>query len=727
MKRLLCFASIALSALAISGREAQANLLDYWTFDEMSGEVANDTVGGRNGNWQNAGANLSWTTGIVGGAANLGGQTAGNNYFRVDLAGRLVDATSLTISMWARPDAFTGSTYEGLFTTRGTVTGTAIGNLNWGFSWENGNSQPNPLPHLDSRTGNGLDSTGAMEVGAGANGGWHHVVLVWDGVAGTHTQYLNGVATSAAGPVGTLSGGVWHIGHDDCCGGSRDFDGAVDDLAVWDQALTAQDVADLFARTKGPLDFGAPTDNDGDGMPNDYEDMFPGFLDKDVADADQDVDRVGGVIGGALAPDGLTNAQERQAGTDPRNPDTDGDMLTDADELNVHHTNPLVADTDGDTISDGEEVIEGTDGFVTNPLKKDTDGDTIDDNVEIANGSDPTDRFNPPPPPVPSQGLVALYNFDETSGTTAKDSAITDGVQDAEQNQGAIAWSFTGLIGGALDLDGTSSLLAPDALSAGTSAFSMTAWVQPRAQGGYFGVYATRVVGGAAGTPNFNWGLNVEINPLHGDLRFATGNATTGASAGIDTPNLPLNEWSHLAITWTTDGTEATGKGYLNGALIGTFTTAAQMLNPVYASTGTYNIGDDPCCGGRELNGLIDDVSVWNVALTDQDVLGIYLSGLNGVGIPPSEPVPFRITDFDRNPDGTVTLTWNSHPFPPGTPDLEKPTYTVYYSNDLTTPRGSWADDSDGVVSMGDTTTYTTFSSFTGQPESWFYIQLNTN
>ncbi len=721
MKPILFSAAIVLSSIVISGRDAQANLLDYWTFNETSGETANDSIGGRNGTWQNAGANLAWTTGIVGGAADLGGQTAGNNYFRVDLTGRLVDATSLTISMWARPDAFTGSTYEGLFTTRATVTGTAIGNLNWGFSWENGNSAPNPLPHLDSRTGNGLDSTGAMEVGAGVNGGWHHVVLVWDGVAGTHTQYLNGVATSAAGPVGTLSGGIWHIGHDDCCGGTRDFDGAVDDLAVWDQALTEQDVADLFARTKSPLGISGPTDNDGDGMPNDYEDMFPGFLDKDVADADQDVDRIGGVIGGALAPDGLTNAQERQAGTDPRNPDTDGDTLTDREELNVYFTNPLVADTDGDTILDAEEVVAGTDGFITNPLKKDTDGDTIDDNVEIANGSDPTNPLSPPAPPLPSQGLVALYTFDETSGTTAKDSAIMDGIQDAEQNQGAVAWSPDGRIGGALDLGNTSSMLAPDALPAATPAFTMTGWVWPRATGGYFGIYATRVVNGM---PNLNWGLNIELAPLHGDLRFATGDAVTGASAGIDTPDIPLNAWSHLAITWTTDGVTATGKGYLNGVLIGTMATG---LNPVYASVGTYNIGDDPCCGGRELNGLIDDVSVWNVALSDEDIRAIYLNGLAGVGVPPTEPVPFRITDFVRNPDGTVTLTWNSHPFPPGTPEINKPTYTVFFSNDLTTPQGGWADDSDGVPSMGDSTTYTTSTRFTGAPETWFYIQLNSN
>ncbi|MGD1073641.1 MAG: Ig-like domain-containing protein [Bryobacteraceae bacterium] len=61
--------------------------------------------------------------------------------------------------------------------------------------------------------------------------------------------------------------------------------------------------------------------------------------------------------------DGLTNLQEFQLGTNPINPDTDGDGLTDGDEVNKYHTNPLLADTDGDEIPDGVEITTGT-----NPL-----------------------------------------------------------------------------------------------------------------------------------------------------------------------------------------------------------------------------------------------------------------------------------------------------------------------------------------------------------------------
>jgi hypothetical protein len=58
--------------------------------------------------------------------------------------------------------------------------------------------------------------------------------------------------------------------------------------------------------------------------------------------------------------DGLTNLQEFQNGTDPHNPDTDGDGLTDGQEVLIYHTNPLLVSTDGTGIPDGVEVQDGT-------------------------------------------------------------------------------------------------------------------------------------------------------------------------------------------------------------------------------------------------------------------------------------------------------------------------------------------------------------------------------
>lgn len=100
--------------------------------------------------------------------------------------------------------------------------------------------------------------------------------------------------------------------------------------------------------------------------------------------------------------DGLGKCLEKQIGTDPNNPDTDGDGLNDGEEYLTYITNPLIADTDGDGLKDGEEVLKyktdpniadtDSDGlkdgeevntYKTEPLKADTDGDGLKDGDEV--------------------------------------------------------------------------------------------------------------------------------------------------------------------------------------------------------------------------------------------------------------------------------------------------------------------------------------------------------
>lgn len=57
--------------------------------------------------------------------------------------------------------------------------------------------------------------------------------------------------------------------------------------------------------------------------------------------------------------DGLSDEVERMLGTDPFNPDTDNDGLTDYEEVCIYGTDPLNPDTDGDGYLDGEEVAAG--------------------------------------------------------------------------------------------------------------------------------------------------------------------------------------------------------------------------------------------------------------------------------------------------------------------------------------------------------------------------------
>ena len=166
---------------------------------------------------------------------------------------------------------------------------------------------------------------------------------------------------------------------------------------------------------------GCPTDADNDGTPTatDPDDNDPCVPNNTAALCDQD-------------NDGLTNAQEAVIGTNPTNPDTDGDGINDGTEV-TNTTDPLNAcspnvnfptcDQDNDGLTNAQEGTLGT-----NPANPDTDGDGITDGAEVTNTTDPLDPCDPnPASPNCDQDNDGLTNNEEAAIGTNPTNPDSDG------------------------------------------------------------------------------------------------------------------------------------------------------------------------------------------------------------------------------------------------------------------------------------------------------------
>ncbi len=157
-----------------------------------------------------------------------------------------------------------------------------------------------------------------------------------------------------------------------------------------------KDFNDAYANIGIGLTFGnfkpGSTDDDGDGLTNEYEQKT--CTNYKNPDTDGDGLKDGAEVNQYKTDpckkdtdgDGLTDGDEvMKYSTNPLNKDTDGEGLTDGDEVLRYNTLPTNKDTDGDGLSDGDEVLK----YKTNPLVIDTDLGTIGDGVEVNRGTDP--------------------------------------------------------------------------------------------------------------------------------------------------------------------------------------------------------------------------------------------------------------------------------------------------------------------------------------------------
>lgn len=222
-------------------------------------------------------------------------------------------------------------------------------------------------------------------------------------------------------------------------------------------------------------------------------------------------------------------------------------------------------------------------------------------------------------PRIGGTNLVAWWTFNEGAGTVAGDFS-------GRNNLGTLtnspAWIKAGLAGSALTFRGTNQFVGmgnPTALNV-TNNYTLSAFVwisnAPPSGGGFAIVskwadtyprdYCLVLGGTAVSWSNATFFVTTTTN---GDTAFTSSTTLTAAMLG---------KWTHVCCTY--DGSNL--KLYVNGLLE---STKAQAT--VAASTGTsFQLGRH-ASGSSYLDGRIDDVRIYNRALTAEEIKQLYNGG----------------------------------------------------------------------------------------------------
>lgn len=220
-----------MSALAVTA--VAAELVLYFNFNEGTGDTASDSSGkGNNGVLV---GNVRWVDGKYGKAIQVD-----NSYVEVEQSDSLNITEAVTIAAWIYPTSDVQSAYAKII--------------------EKDFSRPNP-PYISYGISVNFANTGkyAFEVAAeGTISGpqstslfapneWTHIAGVYDG--STIAIYINGVMEASQDKTGVIdeSEGNLYIGKS-TPGVNEPFTGIIDEVVVWDGALTESEIQELMMR-----------------------------------------------------------------------------------------------------------------------------------------------------------------------------------------------------------------------------------------------------------------------------------------------------------------------------------------------------------------------------------------------------------------------------------------------------------------------------------------------
>lgn len=213
-------------------------------------------------------------------------------------------------------------------------------------------------------------------------------------------------------------------------------------------------------------------------------------------------------------------------------------------------------------------------------------------------------------PPMPSEGLLVYYSFDEIANNAVAD---LSGNNNTGKLNGQCSLT-TGVVNKALVLTPSTADAGSGYVTvSGTWLQSMTtmtvaAWIRPESK-----VPWQRVFHFGLGSNGNSFMFLAENTPLTGGMRFAIQGATDAGliQPTIDGPALPVKRWKHVAVVLT--GTA--GQIYVDGVLAASNTNIPLRPSDLGETAGNW-IGKSEFSWDPAFDGQVDEFRIYNRALS---------------------------------------------------------------------------------------------------------------
>lgn len=225
-----------------------------------------------------------------------------------------------------------------------------------------------------------------------------------------------------------------------------------------------------------------------------------------------------------------------------------------------------------------------------------------------------------------SEGIIGCWLLNENTGTSTDDASTTS-ANGTLVGTGSPAWTTGNFSGSAIDVNGTSGYVTMGDVNAidGLEAFSIIAWVK-------LDVNTVSKTCTIIGKGNAHYAETSQLS-----LRLLT--STTGTErimlVAYETPstwwvketgwqakNTWAGKWSQIGVTY--DGNDVIF--YSNGSQLG---SAASRTGPLQSTNYSLKIGSALNTNNENtyvFSGLIDNVIVWDRALSQSDISSLYTS-----------------------------------------------------------------------------------------------------